>query len=86
MEKSPKPANKEITFHFQIRDEYDEREIEDLLETLERRGADYEHLGKGLHQVSVPVEILWTPFYQAVAHCNSTDIVAEQCYLTGQDR
>ena len=76
-------SSPEIDFCFQIKDEYDEREVEDLLDILERRGSRYKHLGEGLYRISVPVEILWTPFFQAAARCPSVEVVEDQCHLTG---
>lgn len=59
------------SFGFHIRDNYDEREIEELLETLEGRGADYEHLGDGWYVVTVPEYLGWVPFYRTVQNCDS---------------
>jgi len=58
-----------------MKEAYCEREIEDVLETLERRGAWYAHCGEGLFEVCVPIDLLWTPFYETLAACESVDVV-----------
>lgn len=59
------------SFHFKVAECYDERELEDLFETLENRGADYRHEGEGWYVVSVPEHLGWPPFYETVKQCNS---------------
>lgn len=59
------------SFHFKVAECYDEREIEDLFETLENRGADYKHEGEGWYVVTIPENLGWPPFYETVKKCNS---------------
>lgn len=60
------------SFGFCVGFPYDERELEELLKTIEYRGGDYEHLGEpGWYVVIVPYDLDWVPFYQTVKQCSS---------------
>lgn len=61
----------DVRFRFRVKDLYSEREIEDLLETLERRGANYAHLGEGWYEVEVAPVYSWMPFYRTMQDCDS---------------
>lgn len=64
-----------LHFRFRIKDLYSEREIESLLEVLERRGASYAHLGEGWYEVQISSELLWVPFYKTMRECDSVQEV-----------
>jgi hypothetical protein len=63
-----------IIFHFQVRALYNERELEELLEVLERRGAAYTHKGDGRFRLTVPTNLNWTPFWQTMRDCPSIQL------------
>jgi hypothetical protein len=63
-----------IVFHFQVRALYNERELEELLELLERRGASYYHKGDGRFRLTIPLGLNWTPFYQTMRDCRSIEL------------
>jgi hypothetical protein len=59
-----------VHFRFQVRAVYSERGLESLLEVLERRGADYAHLGDGRYEIQIPPTLSWHPFYKTLQECN----------------
>ena len=63
-----------IILHFQVKPLYNEKQLEELLEVIERRGAIYSHLGDGRYRASIPTEILWIPFYQTIRDCWSVEL------------
>jgi len=65
-----------IYYRFRVKDLYSERELEDLLETLERRGGHYTHMDEGWYEIAIPPELLWMPFYKTIKECNSTEQLA----------
>lgn len=63
-----------VIFHFQVKTFYNEPELEGLLETMERRGAGYRHLGDGRYRLHIPTDIPWIPFYKTIRNCNSVEL------------
>ena len=63
-----------IILHFRVKELYDERELEELFECLERRGGNYCHLGSGQCQLLIPSELPWRPFCQTIRDCNSVQL------------
>ena len=63
-----------VVFHFQVKALYDERTLEELLETIEQRGASCLHKGDGRFQVCIPIDIPWIPFYQTIRDCESVQL------------
>ena len=63
-----------IIFHFQVKPLYHERELEELLEGMERRGAGYQHLGDGRYRLRIPTDIPWVPFFQTIRDCESVQL------------
>lgn len=63
-----------VVLHFQVRPLYTERELEALLEVIERRGGTYTHKGDGRFRLCVPTELNWTPFYQTLRDCPSIQL------------
>lgn len=53
-------------FEFFVASTYDEREIEELFETLEMRGAIYEHKIGSAYRLYVPAELDPTPFRETL--------------------
>lgn len=56
---------------FEITLEYDEREVEDLLELLENLGAVYRYVGGPLYYLFIPEEFNQAPFEQILLDCDS---------------
>ncbi len=56
---------------FQIKPLYCEREVEEMLEMMERRGAFYLHMGDGIYKLRVPDTIPWIPFFLTIKACGS---------------
>lgn len=56
---------------FYVAHSYDEREIEELLETLERRGGHYRHKGEGEYHLYLPLGLDPTPFRLTIRDCPS---------------
>ncbi len=74
-------------FCFQVSEHYDVDELSDLFETLESRGADYQHLGPqepGKYLVNIPKEMRWLPFYRTVKECPSVKSVNELGVYPGE--
>lgn len=63
-----------IILHFQVKPLYSERQVEDLLEVVERRGGFYNHKGDGKYWLSIPTNIPWVPFYQTIRDCWSVEL------------
>jgi len=72
--KSLAASGEMVIFHFQVKALYDERELEELLEILERRGATSVHKGDGRFRVCIPIDIPWIPFYQTIRDCESVQM------------
>jgi len=60
-----------VILRFQVNESYDERELEELFECIERRGGNYRHLGRGHCSLDIPKELPWRPFCQTIQDCNS---------------
>lgn len=56
---------------FRMAHNYDEREVEELLETLELRGGRYQHNGGGKYHLYLPLELDPTPFRLTIRDCPS---------------
>lgn len=56
---------------FEVSPLYHERELEELLEILERRGAEYTHCGDGFYELRVPYTLPWIVFYDALQDSDS---------------
>ena len=67
-------AGEMVVFFIQVKACYSEPELEVLLETMERRGASYHHMGDGRYRVEVSAEYLWLPFYQTIRDCGSVSL------------
>ena len=70
-------------FEFFIKEGYDERELENLLEFLEERGATYSHVRGCGYEVMGPEELNYLPFYKTVKECPSVEKMGE--YVVYQD-
>lgn len=68
------------SFDFKISPNYDERQVEELLELLEVRGAHYKHEGGPLYRLHVPEPLDYKPFYQAILDCESIAWVDQTIY------
>ena len=64
-------------FEFFIKENYDERELENLLEFLEERGATYSHVRGCGYEVMGPEELNYLPFYKTVKECPSVEKMGE---------
>lgn len=71
----------EYHFEFYVAEHYAERELEELLETIENRGGDYQHLKGAAYEVVVPEELDYIPFYKAVLECPSVSDVVRSISL-----
>lgn len=82
---SPPPL-RVVKFH--ISERCDKREIKELFEVLEARGADYgygSHLSeRGWYELRIPQEFDWQPYYQALQLCNSVDQVSDYIEFCGR--
>lgn len=67
-------------FEFRISGNYDERQVEELLELLEMRGAYYKHQGGPTYKLHVPEPLDYKPFYQTVLDCESVSWVDNTIY------
>ncbi len=77
----PKPGRFSV-IRFRVSDYYSEDEIEQLFNTLVERGATYKQViyGSAWHELSVPVEFDWEPYFQTLKACAS--IVKVNSFIT----
>ncbi len=68
-------------FNFTIGENYDEREIEELFEILEGRGAQYHRFEDGQHWVRIPEDYDYLPFYETVKDCKSVSQIDDSIRL-----
>ena len=74
-----------IKFH--VSETYDEREIEELFETIESRGAFYNRFRnqqRGWYELLVPHEFQWEPFYETLQACSSVDDISNFIEFCGR--
>ena len=72
------PIKRSRGFRFQIETYYNDHELSDLFEILERRGAIAKHLGPdqpGWFSLIVPEDNPWIPFLKTVKNCPSVKAV-----------
>lgn len=60
---------------FEISSEYDEREVENLLELLENLGAFYSHINGPSYRLFIPENFKCDLFYQTLLDCRSVGSV-----------
>lgn len=63
-----------LIFHFQVKPLYCEKELEEVLEIAERRGAHCSHLGDGKFRMAIPTEFSWIAFYKTLKDCDSVEL------------
>jgi len=63
-----------VIFGLQVKDLHSERELGDLLEILEQRGAFYHQLGDGRYRLRIPTDLPWIPFYKTLRDCKSVEL------------
>ncbi len=78
-----KAAPSRISLRFRTKAAYGEYELEELLETLGRRGGDCEHLGEGRFKLTVPDDNFWVPFYDTIRACPSVEFT-ERILVSGK--
>lgn len=91
--KNALPTGKFSILRFRVSDCYDERELEELLEELDGRGAHYRSLSElsdpGWFELAVPEDFPWEPYRATLWECNSVDRVSNViqmfCRMTLQD-
>jgi hypothetical protein len=72
--RNPFSGEERTVFSFQVKATYHERELEELLETLERRGGSYVHRGDGRFALGIPIHLPWIPFYRTIMDCKAVSI------------
>lgn len=74
------------TFRLKVSENYDERELENLLELFEDRGADYAYLDPvskpGWYSLVVPWELDLRPFLLTAEECPSVERVERVAVYT----
>lgn len=77
--KNERPSGKYSVIRFHISESYSEREIEDLFEEMEKRGAYYQLVSQrpnpGWFELAVPRECSWEPYHNTLKACESIDEV-----------
>jgi len=67
---------------FELGEPYDEREVEDLLELLQSRGADYKRDQGARYHLFIPLGMDYKPFYETLKDCSSVRWVDDILYPT----
>lgn len=63
-----------ILLYFRTRMAYCERELEELLSTLERRGGRCRLQGCGHFELAIPDGENWIPFHDTIIGCESVEM------------
>ncbi len=86
--KNERPNGRYSVIRFHVSEHYSEREIEDLFEQLEGRGAYYKRVENlkipGWFELSVPRSLPYSLYAEALAACESVDKVENLVVITDQ--
>lgn len=78
--KNTRPAGKYSVLRFHVSEYYSERELENLLEELEARGAHYKEMkalsDPGWFELAVPWDLPFEPYRDTLNECGSIDQVS----------
>lgn len=67
---------------FELSQSYGEREVEELFELLQSRGADYKREKGARYHLFIPLGMDYEPFYKTLKDCPSVRWVDDTLYPT----